>query len=156
MTKQQLLKYFSENTFYIIPKSNYIYKLASIISIDLNIITPTIIFQNILEDARYYNQINVVSINVNFKDDLYEIKKALYHEIRHVYQFEYVKNNDDELSFLFLREINDLNKEEFGILEIDAYAYMKKRLKELDNIDYIHPNPLIDEFINKYLNKFLK
>ena len=156
MTKQQLLKYFPKNTFYIIPKSNYIYKLANIISKDLNLLTPTIIFQNILEDARYYNQINVVSINVKFQDDLYEIKKALYHEIRHAYQFEYVKNNDDELSFLFLREINDLNKEEFGILEIDAYAYMKKKLKELDNIDYIHPDPLIDEFIDKYLNKFFK
>ena len=81
MAKQQLLKYFPKNTFYLIPKSNYIYKLANIISKDLNVLTPTIIIQNILEDARYYNQINVVSININFKDDLYEIKKALYHEI---------------------------------------------------------------------------
>ena len=44
----------------------------------------------------------------------------------------------------------------YEILEIDAYAFMSKCLKEFDNIDYHHPNYIMDELIIRYKNKYLK
>ena len=161
MTKQQLLKYFKEDDFKLIRKSSWIYKLAKrICECILHIEIPTLIFQNIEEDGRYYNQLNVIALNAGYLDDELELKKSLYHELRHSFQLNYINNNDNELSNLFKSDFNNINNSQFTIIDLDAYAFEYDIAKQLDNIELHHPNLLLDELINKYklkyYNKFFK
>ena len=105
---------FEESSYLKLNNNNYLYELSNKISNVLNISSPEIIYQDIEEDARYYNELNIISINIKFINNDYEI------------------------------------------LEIDAYAFMSKCLKEFDNIDYHHPNYIMDELIIRYKNKYLK
>ena len=149
---------FEESSYLKLNDNNYLYELSNKISNVLNITSPEIIYQDIEEDARYYNELNIISINIKFINNDYEIKKCIYHELRHKWYFDNLNkdsNDEDYINFKSLLKEGD-DAFNYEILEIDAYAFMSKCLKEFDNIDYHHPNYIMDELIIRYKNKYLK
>ena len=149
---------FEESSYLKLNDNNYLYELSNKISNVLNITSPEIIYQDIEEDARYYNELNIIFINIKFINNDYEIKKCIYHELRHKWYFDNLNkdyNDEEYINFKSLLKEGD-DAFNYEILEIDAYAFMSKCLKEFDNIDYHHPNYIMDELIIKYKNKYLK
>ena len=149
---------FEESSYLKLNNNNYFYKLSNKISNVLNIASPEIIYQDIEEDARYYNELNIISINIKFINNDYEIKKCIYHELRHKWYFDNLNKDSNDEDYINLKSLLKEGVDAFNyeILEIDAYAFMSKCLKEFDNIDYHHPNYIMDELIIRYKNKYLK
>lgn len=149
---------FEESSYLKLNNNNYLYELSNKISNVLNISSPEIIYQDIEEDARYYNELNIISINIKFINNDYEIKKCIYHELRHKWYFDNLNRDSNDESYSNLKSLLKEGDDAFNyeILEIDAYAFMSKCLKEFDNIDYHHPNYIMDELIIRYKNKYLK
>jgi len=79
---------FEESSYLKLNNNNYLCELSNKISNILNISSPEIIYQDIEEDARYYNELNIISINIKFINNDYEIKKCIYHELRHKWYFD--------------------------------------------------------------------
>ena len=99
----------------IIENIDWVYKLAEeICNKELHIIKPTIIFEPMLEEGRYYFEINIISINSALRSNKHEVKKALYHELRHAFQYEYIKNNDNELVEYFKFDLKLINSSDIG------------------------------------------
>ena len=149
---------FEESSYLKLNNDNYLYELSNKISNVLNISSPEIIYQDIEEDARYYNELNIISINIKFINNYYEIKKCIYHELRHKWYFDNLDKDSNDEDYINLKSLLKEGDDAFNyeILEIDAYAFMSKCLKEFDNIDYHHPNYIMDELIIRYKNKYLK
>jgi len=149
---------FEESSYLKLNNDNYLYELSNKISNILNISSPEIIYQDIEEDARYYNELNIISINIEFINNDYEIKKCIYHELRHKWYFDNLNKDSNDEDYINLKSLLKEGDDAFNyeILEIDAYAFMSKCLKEFDNIDYHHPNYIMDELIIRYKNKYLK
>ncbi len=155
---QTVNKPFEESSYLKLNNNNYLYELSNKISNVLNISSPEIIYQDIEEDARYYNELNIISINIKFINNDYEIKKCIYHELRHKWYFDNLNKDSNDEDYINLKSLLKEGDDAFNyeILEIDAYAFMSKCLKEFDNIDYHHPNYIMDELIIRYKNKYLK
>ncbi len=149
---------FEESSYLKLNNDNYLYELSNKISNVLNISSPEIIYQDIEEDARYYNELNIISINIKFINNDYEIKKCIYHELRHKWYFDNLNKDSNDEDYINLKSLLKEGDDAFNyeILEIDAYAFMSKCLKEFDNIEYHHPNYIMDELIIRYKNKYLK
>lgn len=149
---------FEESSYLKLNNDNYLYDLSNKISNVLNISSPEIIYQDIEEDARYYNELNIISINIKFINNDYEIKKCIYHELRHKWYFDNLNKDSNDEDYINLKSLLKEGDDAFNyeILEIDAYAFMSKCLKEFDNIEYHHPNYIMDELIIRYKNKYLK
>ena len=149
---------FEESSYLKLNNNNYLYELSNKVSNILNITSPEIIYQDIEEDARYYNELNIISINIKFINNDYEIKKCIYHELRHKWYFDNLNKDSKDEDYINLKSLLKEGDDAFNleILEIDAYAFMSKCLKEFDNIDYHHPNYIMDELIIRYKNKYLK
>ena len=149
---------FEESSYLKLNNNNYLCELSNKISNVLNISSPEIIYQDIEEDARYYNELNIISINIKFINNDYEIKKCIYHELRHKWYFDNLNKDSNDEDYINLKSLLKEGDDAFNyeILEIDAYAFMSKCLKEFDNIDYHHPNYIMDELIIRYKNKYLK
>ena len=157
MTQTEIIP-FEESSYLKLNNNNYLYELSNKISNVLNIASPEIIYQDIEEDARYYNELNIISINIKFINNDYEIKKCIYHELRHKWYFDNLNKDSSDEDYINLKSLLKEDDEGFNyeILEIDAYAFMSKCLKEFDNIEYHHPNYIMDELIIRYKNKYLK
>ena len=63
---------------------------------------------------------------------------AIFHELRHHYQFIYKEKNNDDLAMLYEIEFSIYEKlNYYNInLELDAYAFSYIMMKKLFNIDY--------------------
>ena len=148
---------FEESSYLKLKNNNYLDELSNKISNILNISSPEIIYQDIEEDARYYNELNIISINIKFINNDYEIKKCIYHELRHKWYFDNLNKDSNDEDYINLKSLLKEGDGAFNyeILEIDAYAFMSKCLKEFDNIEYHHPNYIMDELIIRYKNKYL-
>ena len=55
-----------EESSYLKLNNKYLCELSNKVSNILNITSPEIIYQDIEEDARYYNELNIISINIKF------------------------------------------------------------------------------------------
>jgi len=114
----------------------------------LNINKPTIIINKELAFS-YVN--NIIYIDEN--NDIKSLFLAL-HELRHHYQYLYIKNNNDELKKIWKNEFDnyDLNNYLNYNIELDAYSFSYLILKYIYKINYNLPY-LIKNKILEYIKK---
>ena len=84
------------------------------------------------------------------KPDFYA---AIFHELRHHYQYLYIKNNDNSLASLYELEFSFYDKLNYYKLnvELDAYAFSFLMMKNFFNINYQFKN-IKEEVIINYIN----
>ena len=96
-------------------------------------------------------------------NDLIIIKKEEYHkslfialhELRHHYQMNYIKNNDDYISLLLRYEMDNYNNLDYKNLymEMDAYYFSVYVFMYILKMDYKIDNVLLD-MILKYISEY--
>lgn len=120
----------------------------------LNISSPKIINNpylafSYMDNVIYYEKI----------DDKYKLLFLLFHELRHHFQYLYIKNNISKLSNIWKYEMDnyDLNHYLDYDIELDAYSFSYLILKYYYNYDYKLPliikNKVLD-YINKNMERF--
>ena len=128
-----------------------------------------IIFEDIKEDARYYDKKDYIAINKKFMFDEIESIKCLIHEVRHCYQKYTISHKKDKLIFAPIALINEWKKEfkqnqlilspsnrMCQAIEIDAYAFTKYILKKWLYFEYHHLDKTYDEILDLYISKYYK
>lgn len=128
-----------------------------------------VIFEEMPEDARYYDQLNYIAIANRYVFDEIEQMKSLIHEVKHLHQKYCISHKNEKHKFTNVNLIkeweNDFNKNQKLIppdklmcipVELDAYAFTKYILKEWFNIDYHHHDLLYDTILYFYIEKYFK
>ena len=144
---------------------NLNFKLCDFLGID----SIAVIFEEMEEDARYYDQLDYIAISNKFVHDEMECKKSLIHEVRHLYQKYCIshKNENHILStdYLIKHWEADFKKNQRLIppdklmcmpVEVDAFAFTKYILKNWFNYDYHHYDETFDCLLDLYINKYFK
>ena len=119
--------------------------------------------ESIKEDAILDINNNCIILSEKTSKDIVETKKAIIHEMRHQYQLYCIALDikEEPMRKMWALEIkHDIHKydvEYMNLLyiEIDAYAYTKKYMK--DKYDYnLKYSPEYEKIVNKYIKKDLK
>jgi hypothetical protein len=128
-----------------------------------------VLFEEMEEDARYYDVLNYIAINKKFIGNELEIRKSIIHEVKHLHQ-KYCISHKNEINKFASIELIRKWKADFKInqrlipldklmlmsIEIDAFAFTKFILKEWFQYDYHHYDLIYDELLNIYINKYFK
>lgn len=144
---------------------NLNFKLADFLGIE---VIP-VFFEDIEEDARFYDKEEYIAISKKFMFDELETIKCLVHEVRHGYQKYCITHKNEKLKFAPIELVNeweeDFSKEQSLIpldeqlcesIEIDAYAFTKYILKEWFDYEYHHHDITYDTVLGLYINQFYK
>lgn len=118
-------------------------------------------FEDLSDDSRLYIKDNYVAINKKYENDYVETAKCIAHEYRHVFQIFYVQIFFDERSLRWKKElqsmINSSNINESGTnylsqeIELDAFAFTKFYLENLENIKVKNRIDGYDQYIDIYI-----
>ncbi|MCR5786943.1 MAG: hypothetical protein K6G28_04515 [Acholeplasmatales bacterium] len=135
----------------------------------LEIDSVPVLFEEMNEDARYYDTLNYIAINKKFIGNELEIRKSIIHEVKHLHQKHCISHKKDKLRFTTPKLIKDWEKDfklnqrlipidELNLMsiEVDAYAFTKYILDKWFNYEYHYPNDIYDEILNKYIAKYYK
>ena len=144
---------------------NLNFKLADFLGIE---VIP-VFFEDIEEDARFYDKEEYIAISKKFMFNDLEAVKSLIHEVRHGYQKYCINHKNEKLKFAPSEIIEDWKKDfdngQLGLtpeiqmcqsIEIDAYAFTKYILKEWFDYDYHHHDLAYDTVLGLYINKYFK
>ena len=128
-----------------------------------------VLFEEMDEDARYYDVLNYIAINKKFIRNELEIRKSIIHEVKHLHQKYCISHKNEINKFASIRLIRQweadfkinqrlipLDKLMLMSIEIDAFAFTKFILKEWFQYDYHHYDLIYDELLNIYINKYFK
>jgi hypothetical protein len=161
--KKEFIKYFGEE------KWNHEEALAKLWPVQLALadyleIEPIpLIIENIEEDSRYYPQESYIVISSKLISDEVEALKCLIHEMKHYQQFMCVIHNitteplmrewkeDFEINYASVTSYEEML---CLPVELDAFAFTKYIMKDWYDINVIHPEPLYEEVICKYIKKY--
>ncbi len=118
----------------------------------LGITPPKIVTSDVLPNS-YSNGVIFIERGMSKSRTFY----VLLHELRHHYQFEYVKNNNDKLAMIYKKELESYNSSQDKhldyFIERDAYTFAYVVLNEYFKINYELPKFLLD-VINNHLDKY--
>ena len=117
----------------------------------LGIEAVPIIFDNIEEDARYYDKLDYIAVSNRYVHDEIECMKSVIHEVKHLHQKYCISHKNEKMVFASDTLIEQWNKD-FSVnqrlipldqimcmsVELDAFAFTKYILKEWFNIEYHH------------------
>jgi len=128
-----------------------------------------VIFEEMNEDARYYDKLNYNAISSHYVFDEIEQMKSLIHEVKHLHQKYCISHKNENHKFTDINLIkkweDDFKKNQKLIppdelmcmpIELDAYAFTKYILKEWFNIDYHHHDLIYDTVLSLYIEKYFK
>jgi hypothetical protein len=128
-----------------------------------------VIFEEMDEDARYYDKLNYIAISNRYVFDEVEQMKSLIHEVKHLHQKYCISHKNENHKFsdrnLINRWKDDFKKNQKLIpidilmcipVELDAYAFTKYILKSWFNIDYHHHDLIYDTVLSFYIEKYFK
>ena len=154
-----------EETEALVPVEQLNFKLCNFLGIE----PVPVIFEEMYEDARYYDKLDYIAISNKYVHDEIELKKSLIHEVRHLHQKYCISHKNEQLKFAPSILINqweeDFKKNQRLIpedeamcmsVEVDAFAFTKYILKEWFNIDYHHYDPTYDAVLTIYIDKLYK
>ena len=135
----------------------------------LGIDSIPVLFEEMEEDARYYDVLNYIAINKKFIGNELEIRKSIIHEVKHLHQKYCISHKNGinkfasiklikqwEADFKINQRLIPLDKLMLMSIEIDAFAFTKFILKEWFQYDYHHYDLIYDELLNIYINKYFK
>lgn len=116
----------------------------------LNIKMPDIIFNDLIGFSYSKGTLYLRRIG-NEKELLF----LSLHELRHYYQDLYIKNNNDSLSIVWKKEMDNYNLKCYinYNIELDAYAFSYLVLKHIFKINYDLPYEIKDKVLD-YIKKF--
>ena len=147
------------------PLMDLSFKLCDYLEID----PVPILFEEMEEDARYYNGLNYIGISTKYVHDEIEARKSLIHEIKHLHQKHCISHKNETLKYApsnLLKEWTDdfeknQRKMPYGEVmcmpvEVDAFAFTKYILKIWFNYDYHHYDEAYDALLTIYMNKYFK
>ena len=135
----------------------------------LEIDSVPVLFEEMEEDARYYDVLNYIAINKKFIGNELEIRKSIIHEVKHLHQKHCISHKNEinkfasiklikqwEADFKINQRLIPLDEVMLMSIEIDAFAFTKFILKEWFQYDYHHYDLIYDELLNIYINKYFK
>lgn len=135
----------------------------------LGIDSVPVLFEEMEEDARYYDVLNYIAINKKYINNKLEIRKSIIHEVKHLHQKHCISHKKAKLKFAPIDLINewesDFKKNQRLVpedeimlmpIEIDAFAFTKYILKKWFDYDYHHYDFIYDEILSKYCIKYFK
>ena len=124
-------------------------RILNKISIMMGIDMPRIIFNT--DNSFYTDDV----IHLKMYDDFNKTLFLALHELRHHYQFIYIKNNNDYISNLLKYEMENYKYLDYKNLymEMDAYYFSLYVLNNILMIDYEIDNILLD-MILKYISEY--
>ena len=142
------------------------YKLCDFLGID----PVPVVFEEMYQDARYYDELDYIALSTKFVHDEIECMKSIIHEVKHLHQKYCISHkNEKNLKFANILLIKqweeDFQKNQRLIpedqlmcmpVEVDAFAFTKYILKEWFNIDYHHYDYTYDALLEIYIDKFYK
>ena len=147
------------------PLMDLSFKLCDFLGID----AVPILFEEMEEDARYYNDLDYIGISNDFVHDEIEARKSLIHEIKHLHQKYCISHKNERHKFATEKLINewtiDFKKDQRLLpldelmclpVEVDAFAFTKYILKEWFDYDYHHYDEAYDALLTLYINKYYK
>ena len=113
----------------------------------LNIKLPKFICNKELAFS-YYNGV------IYYKASHISLIPAILHELRHHYQFSYIKNHDDYYSKLIVNDLNSKKDYLNSFIELDSYAfsYIFTNCYLKYNYNYLIPNSILISHIIKYMD----
>lgn len=161
--KEGFIQYFGEERWKQEDQLAKLFPAILTICNDLEIEPVPVIVEDIPEDSRYYMKEDYIAISAKCVMDDLEMYKCVIHELRHKYQKHCVLTNNtkEPLTLEWAEELKsdysnmDPSNQLCTMLEIDAYAYQKKMLKRLFNIDWHFYDELYDEVLSHYIDKYL-
>lgn len=147
------------------PLMDLSFKLCDFLGIE----AVPILFEEMEEDARYYNDLDYIGISNDFVHDEIEARKSLIHEIKHLHQKYCISHKNESLNFAPSNLLEQWEKD-FSInqrlvpldelmcmsVEVDAFAFTKYILKEWFDYDYHHYDEAYDALLTLYINKYYK
>ena len=147
------------------PLMDLSFKLCDFLGIE----AVPILFEEMEEDARYYNDLDYIGISNDFVHDEIEARKSLIHEIKHLHQKYCISHKNESLKFAPSNLLEQWEKD-FSInqrlvpldelmcmsVEVDAFAFTKYILKEWFDYDYHHYDEAYDVLLTLYINKYYK
>ena len=149
----------------LVPIQNLSMKLCNYLGIE----PVPILFEEMYEDARYYDELDYIAISNLYVHDEMECMKSVIHEVKHLHQ-KYCVSHKNEILKLAPKILIEQWEEDFKKnqrlipedeimcmpVEVDAFAFTKFILKEWFNIDYHHYDPAYDAVLSLYINKYYK
>ena len=128
-----------------------------------------IMFEEMEEDARYYDKLDYIGISNKFVHDEIESMKSVIHEVKHLHQKYCISHKNEKLKLAPSILIKQW-EEDFKInqrlvppdqvmcmpVEVDAFAFTKYILKEWFNIDYHHYDLTYDAVLTIYIDKYYR
>ena len=149
----------------LVPIDQLNFKLCDFLGIE----PVPILFEEMYEDARYYNELNYIGLSNKYVHDEIECKKSLIHEVRHLYQKHCISHENEKLKLVTKHLINEWKKDfktnqrlvpenqlMFMSIEVDSFAFTKYILKEWFNYDYHHYDEIYDTLLTLYIDKYFK
>ena len=128
-----------------------------------------IIFEEMEEDARYYDKLDYIAISSRYVHDEIEQMKSLIHEVKHLHQQYCISHKNEKLKFapnILIRQWEDdfkknqrlipLDEQMCMPVEVDAFAFTKYILKNWFNFDYHHYDEAYDTILSLYIDKYYK
>ena len=155
-----------EETEALVPVEQLNFKLCNFLGIK----PVPVIFEEMYEDARYYDKLDYIAISNKYVHDEIELKKSLIHEVRHLHQ-KYCISHKNEKNLKFANTLlikqweEDFQKNQSLIpedqlmcmpVEVDAFAFTKYILRHWFHIDYHHYDPAYDAVLELYINKYYR
>ena len=160
--KEEFIKYFGEEKWQEEEILTKLWPFQFALFLILGVEPIPVIFQEMEEDARYYDKDNYIGISTKLINDEVEVIKCLIHEIRHYYQHICVDYNDTNEPQL-QSWINDIKKDYNSLdpseaiclsIEVDAYAYTKHIMKKWFDIDVVYPDIIYEQLLKAFCKKY--
>ena len=160
--KEEFIKYFGEEKWQEEEMLTKLWPFQFALFLTLGVEPIPVLFQEMEEDARYYDKDNYIGISTKLINDEVEVIKCLIHEIRHYYQHicvEYNDTNEPQLQHWIedmKKDYNSLEPSEAICLsiEVDAFAYTKYIMKKWFDMDVEYPDVIYDAVLNVYSKKY--
>ena len=162
--KEQFIKYFGEEKWHEEEMLTKLWPFQFALFLTLGVEPIPVLFQEMKEDARYYDKDNYIGISTKLINDEVEVIKCLIHEIRHYYQHicvEYNDTNEPQLEHWIedmKKDYNSLDPSEAICLsiEVDAFAYTKHIMNKWFDIDVVYLNEMYEKVIKAFCIKYYK
>ena len=162
--KEEFIKYFGEEKWQEEEILTKLWPFQFALFLTLGVEPIPVVFQEMEEDARYYDKGNYIGISTKLINDEVEVIKCLIHEIRHYYQHICVDYNDTNEPQL-QSWVNDMQKDYNSLdpseaiclsVEVDAYAYTKYIMKKWFDIEVVYPDMMYERVLTAFCNKYYK
>lgn len=158
--KEEFIKYFGEekwNQEELLPKLQQV--VFNVCDKWLGVEPIPVLFGEHIEtdEARLDIKEQVIWLNPKNQGNWIELLDSLLHELEHLYQVIYAHSKDTPKAKRWKKELENYIGEEDPLgnllqeIELDAMAFSQVVLADEYGIHYEHPDPLIQELVDRYI-----